>query len=147
MLSPGFLSDFLLTSCNACVLCTRSSTTLRNQNISVLLIILNLGSSGAVRSGQFSAWSWITFCIPPLGSQMEKVLQNGAIEQEIFLLPEEVGALERGGHKLDAETTADVENISKGVVSCVFRPVLVSFPLVLLHQLRDHHDHRHLEKY
>ena len=116
-------------------------------NISVLLFILNLGSSGAVRSGQFSAWSWITFCIPPLGSQMEKVLQNGAVEQEIFILPEEVGALERGGHKLDAETTADVENISKGVVSCVFRPVLVSLPLVLLHQLGDHHDYRHLEKY
>ena len=75
---------------------------------------------------------------------MEKVLQNGAVEQEIFFLPEEVGALERGGHKLDAETTADVENISKGVVSCVFRPVLVSFPLVLLHQLGDHHDYRHL---
>ena len=77
---------------------------------------------------------------------MEKVLQNWAVEQEIFFLPEEVGALERGGHKLDAETTADVENISKGVVSCVFRPVLVSLPLVLLHQLRDHHNHRHLEK-
>ena len=76
---------------------------------------------------------------------MEKVLQKGAVEQEIFFLPEEVGALERGGHKLDAETTADVENISKGVVSCVFRPVLVSFPLFLLHQLCDHHDHRHLE--
>ena len=78
---------------------------------------------------------------------MEKVLQNGAVEQEIFFLPEEVGALERGGHKLDAETTADVENISKGVVSCVFRPILVSFPLVLLHQLCDHYDYRHLEKY
>ena len=78
---------------------------------------------------------------------MEKVLQKGVVEQEIFFLPEEVGALERGGHKLDAETTADVENISKGVVSCVFRPVLVSLPLVLLHQLCDHHDYRHLEKY
>ena len=77
---------------------------------------------------------------------MEKVLQNGAVEQEIFFLPEKVGALERGGHKLDAETTADVENIPKGVVSCVFRPILVSFPLVLFHQLRDHHDHRHLRE-
>ena len=62
-------------------------------------------------------------------------------------LPEEVGSLIRGGHKLYTATATNIQHKTKRVFTSVFGPVLVRLPLVVLHKLGDHHNHGHLKRY
>ena len=83
--------------------------------------------------------------MPPSGSQTEKVLRKTF--EKPFRLPEEVGSLIRGGDELHSASATNIQHKTQWVFASLFRPILVGLPLVILHKLCDHHNHRHLEKY
>ena len=62
--------------------------------------------------------------------------------------PDEVGSLEGGGEVLHSDSSSKLEDETQGFLSvAVVRPILVSLPLLVLHQLGDHHNHSHLIHY
>ena len=59
--------------------------------------------------------------------------------------PDEVGSLEGGGEVLHSDSSSKLEDETQGFLSvAIIRPILVSLPLLVLHQLGDHHNHRNL---
>ena len=58
--------------------------------------------------------------------------------------PDNVSCLIISGDMLHPGVISEVQHWSHRLLSFLLRPILVRLPLVLLHQLGDHHDHRHL---
>ena len=60
----------------------------------------------------------------------------------MYYLPNKVGLLIRSRDMLYPGVCSKVKHWSQWFSAFLLRPILVSLPLVVLHQLGDHHNHR-----